>query len=220
MVPESELSGLLGRIEALLDDVPPEHDPMLLSQVDGLLAAVLVAPKPLPDDAWLSLIWGGPQPKDVAYLTKLRDLLAERTAEMVARFREGGIAFNPVFDVHHDTGTTFWQFWMSGFSAGVQLYERAWLKLVKAKDEDLAASVLGLSALMELAGDPDPPENELEEQALDLIPYLVETLYRRQHKLDRIVLTDDVELSSPKVGRNDPCPCGSGRKFKKCCGGL
>lgn len=23
---------------------------------------------------------------------------------------------------------------------------------------------------------------------------------------------------SPKVGRNDPCPCGSGQKFKKCCG--
>ena len=23
---------------------------------------------------------------------------------------------------------------------------------------------------------------------------------------------------SPKVKRNDPCPCGSGKKFKKCCG--
>ena len=23
----------------------------------------------------------------------------------------------------------------------------------------------------------------------------------------------------PKVGRNDPCPCGSGKKHKKCCGG-
>ena len=23
---------------------------------------------------------------------------------------------------------------------------------------------------------------------------------------------------NPKVGRNDPCPCGSGKKFKKCCG--
>ena len=22
-----------------------------------------------------------------------------------------------------------------------------------------------------------------------------------------------------KTGRNDPCPCGSGKKFKKCCGG-
>jgi len=25
--------------------------------------------------------------------------------------------------------------------------------------------------------------------------------------------------ASPKVGRNEPCPCGSGKKFKKCCGG-
>ena len=23
---------------------------------------------------------------------------------------------------------------------------------------------------------------------------------------------------TPKVGRNDPCPCGSGQKYKKCCG--
>ncbi len=27
-----------------------------------------------------------------------------------------------------------------------------------------------------------------------------------------------VQRAEPKVGRNDPCPCGSGRKFKKCCG--
>jgi preprotein translocase subunit SecA len=24
--------------------------------------------------------------------------------------------------------------------------------------------------------------------------------------------------SHPRVGRNDPCPCGSGKKYKKCCG--
>jgi preprotein translocase subunit SecA len=27
-----------------------------------------------------------------------------------------------------------------------------------------------------------------------------------------------VRLDHPKVGRNDPCPCGSGKKYKKCCG--
>ncbi|MFH1461619.1 MAG: preprotein translocase subunit SecA [bacterium] len=27
-----------------------------------------------------------------------------------------------------------------------------------------------------------------------------------------------VKREDPKVGRNDPCPCGSGKKFKKCCG--
>jgi SEC-C motif-containing protein len=27
-----------------------------------------------------------------------------------------------------------------------------------------------------------------------------------------------VRRATPKIGRNDPCPCGSGRKYKKCCG--
>jgi len=27
-----------------------------------------------------------------------------------------------------------------------------------------------------------------------------------------------VKRDQPKVGRNDPCPCGSGKKYKKCCG--
>jgi SEC-C motif-containing protein len=27
-----------------------------------------------------------------------------------------------------------------------------------------------------------------------------------------------VRVEGPRVGRNDPCPCGSGKKFKKCCG--
>lgn len=26
--------------------------------------------------------------------------------------------------------------------------------------------------------------------------------------------------SEPKIGRNDPCPCGSGKKYKKCCGAV
>ncbi len=27
-----------------------------------------------------------------------------------------------------------------------------------------------------------------------------------------------IKLEHPKVGRNEPCPCGSGKKYKKCCG--
>ena len=32
------------------------------------------------------------------------------------------------------------------------------------------------------------------------------------------VVPKQVVHSQPKVGRNDPCPCGSGKKYKKCCG--
>jgi len=30
--------------------------------------------------------------------------------------------------------------------------------------------------------------------------------------------TETYKREDPKVGRNDPCPCGSGKKYKKCCG--
>ena len=32
------------------------------------------------------------------------------------------------------------------------------------------------------------------------------------------VVVKQIRLDKPKVGRNDPCPCGSGKKYKKCCG--
>ena len=37
-------------------------------------------------------------------------------------------------------------------------------------------------------------------------------LYKEQKLSTTIVNTQ------PKIGRNDPCPCGSGKKYKKCCG--
>ena len=37
-------------------------------------------------------------------------------------------------------------------------------------------------------------------------------------KKPEIELPKPIKRNLPKVGRNDPCPCGSGKKFKKCCG--
>jgi hypothetical protein len=51
---------------------------------------------------------------------------------------------------------------------------------------------------------------QLEEGApLDGLP---------EEKEDRIVGGYTLKRAAPKVGRNDPCPCGSGRKYKKCHG--
>ena len=58
-------------------------------------------------------------------------------------------------------------------------------------------------------------QEEAEAPALDL-----------RHKTDPAAMGDGgaseeanaEEAPAPKVGRNDPCPCGSGKKYKKCCG--
>ena len=43
-------------------------------------------------------------------------------------------------------------------------------------------------------------------------------LFRKKvEEKDRVEKTNSTVVSSPKVGRNEPCPCGSGKKYKKCC---
>ncbi len=49
---------------------------------------------------------------------------------------------------------------------------------------------------------------------------------RKQNRADapeeeegpRIEPVETIRSEKESVGRNDPCPCGSGRKYKKCCG--
>jgi SEC-C motif-containing protein len=36
--------------------------------------------------------------------------------------------------------------------------------------------------------------------------------------VDGRILRQPFHRDQPKIGRNDPCPCGSGKKYKKCCG--
>jgi uncharacterized protein len=47
------------------------------------------------------------------------------------------------------------------------------------------------------------------------LPVIVQTLYNfwRNKRSGGTVRNEE-----PKSGRNDPCPCGSGRKYKQCCG--
>jgi len=35
--------------------------------------------------------------------------------------------------------------------------------------------------------------------------------------IERVILAREPSRAAPKIGRNDLCPCGSGKKFKKCC---
>ncbi|HYL78923.1 MAG TPA: SEC-C metal-binding domain-containing protein [Bryobacteraceae bacterium] len=71
----------------------------------------------------------------------------------------------------------------------------------------------------EAAGGFKPDEEELVEIALDqrLMLHGKEPFFSAQDEEDEHL----AELEAPpppKPGRNDPCPCGSGKKYKKCCG--
>jgi uncharacterized protein YchJ len=42
--------------------------------------------------------------------------------------------------------------------------------------------------------------------------------YIQNYNMDRIKEYNETVIKPFQVGRNDPCPCGSGKKYKKCCG--
>lgn len=60
-----------------------------------------------------------------------------------------------------------------------------------------------------------------EKEAMDMLEAMtkIRNLLAESRQRFREITRASAEADSPRgVGRNDPCPCGSGRKFKKCCG--
>lgn len=86
---------------------------------------------------------------------------------------------------------------------------------------------LGLEIIATEAGGPDDSNGIVEFRA----NYREKGTIRQLHEISRFEKVDgrwtyvDGQMPKPetvrldkKVGRNDPCPCGSGKKYKKCCG--
>jgi uncharacterized protein len=102
------------------------------------------------------------------------------------------------------------------------------MAIVDSGEEEAAASISLLLALHQInTGTTELKEDaidELDAQAPDLIPMIVENLNAwtksraRPSPAATAANANETPGSRRKVGRNDPCPCRSGRKYKRCCG--
>ncbi len=80
----------------------------------------------------------------------------------------------------------------------------------------------GTVTRLEPVGDPRYSEQSLLESLKRARADLDSLLAQRQSLLRRLcrrsLKKQTTHSLTPKIGRNDPCPCGSGKKWKKCCG--
>ena len=120
--------------------------------------------------------------------------------------------------------------WSRGFLRGHQWLEELWEDLPEELEEELDAMLmaLGFFSSRQMAEDFHAEANTSEqsfEAMADAIHRVVPTAvaqYARMGRLIAEVLAEhDAEAPEPmhdaKVGRNAPCPCGSGKKYKNCC---
>jgi len=203
---------------------------MNLEQLDGLLAAMVCAPDGVPQSAYLREIWGDDMVNEDTFAAQpiLQEFLRliERHRGTIADTLQSGDVFMPLL-LEDEQGVANGNDWANGFLRGMELSKEDWALLVD--DEDNGGSLVPIFALAH-EHDPDPKMRsyqepvsvELREKLIAGIIAGVVKIYRyfQEQKLNMQIGVDSTTYRrfAPKVGRNEPCPCGSGKKFKHCCG--
>ncbi len=125
--------------------------------------------------------------------------------------------YEPILDIDTRNDDVLWELWIEGFTEALDLAPAVWRNVAHCGDSGCEAAMKGFNALRAMAEDERPfseaEQNEWHRQAPDLIPIWVEILHAWRLEND-----PNRPARSNKVGRNEPCPCGSGKKYKKCCG--
>jgi uncharacterized protein len=214
----------LKRLDDMLASLPADSEVMLVSEIDGFLAGVLVCPDLIMPGEWLPLVLGSgeedaaPVFEDVEHAEQFLEVLMEHYNAIADGLRSGRYA--PVLEVDARQDEILWELWIGGFEAAMWLRPDSFAAILEG-DEETRAGLSGLLLLIDIAyGRSNLPEQEVQElteQVPDLIRTCIEMLNARrlsQHAPNR----PEVPVRALKVGRNDPCLCGSGKKYKKCCG--
>ncbi len=185
-----------------------------ISELDGFLTAVLTGPEPVSPSVWLPALWRGKLPKfdSEAELQQLTDLLIRHMNALADSLFENPDNFAPIYEIGdaEDDGEEeqiIVDEWCYGYMRGVELHEKDWQVLLDQQPELLTPMLLFSG--FELDGGEQPGEEDLEvlrESIPDLV-FAVRDFW----------LAEAEKPKAPKTGRNDPCPCGSGKKFKQCC---
>ena len=218
----AKLPSRLRRLDEILYDLPV-GDAMLLSELDGYLAGIATSPEPIVVGEWLPVIWGGLYGEAAPFEDPIdsqvfADMVVARHAEIVRDLGRGKL--QPIFDTDERDREVLWEIWIAGFGEAIALREAAWRAIASGADAAASAAVIYLLALTEIAANQSPLTsieiNAISDAAPIAIPEQVARLYAAlAHGRETPAAT---AAPAGKVGRNDPCPCGSGKKSKKCCG--
>jgi len=193
-------------------------DTMCLEWADGYLSALAVGPASVPPASYLPAILGAgaefETPEHGAYVA---ELLARNLGSI-----ESGLAEDGTSDqfINHVMGDLEGSLWVQGYLTCLEHHDDAWRPLLSKRYlvERLVAPLLAL-----LPGDDEPGEEvltpEQRDELIDALPLIMHATWSFWHGTAHPLLEVQRERAV-KVGRNDPCPCGSGKKYKRCCGAV
>ena len=194
---------------------------LCLEEADGLLTALAAGPMRVPAAEYLPMILpadGATAGLDAPEHHALAVALLTRHHDAIERDLAAGKTTRPWLN---DIGGDFRAvLWARGYLHGISLRRDDWEPLLRV--ERLTNALV--APLFVLLPDPEqdgksvlsPARRALLIRALPEIAQATRLFWLG----GRHPLLDVPLQRAPKVGRNEPCPCGSGKKYKRCCGAV
>ncbi|WP_068637641.1 YecA/YgfB family protein [Thauera butanivorans] len=218
--------------EVLTSDIVPE-DCMDLEMLDGFLAGVLISPRPIPVERWLPDVWSA-HGEEASFsggrgLQRAIRLVKAYYNEMVSTLGlddDDEICWEPFcFAIAEGDTLKVGEEWLEGFAQGLDLWPQGW---EEGLDEETVTAVRDTLDEVLAPWAEDSAAEAGEETRLEWLGAMGEAVndiyaHWRDAGIPAPALLEADAPREPAAagpGRNDPCPCGSGKKFKKCCGAL
>ena len=213
----------LDELDRFLMSDAANEEALDISMLDGFLTALAVGPNNLPPSRWMPVVWGGPMTwESEAQAKRMMSLVFRHANDILFTLRSYPDEFEPLLYErdHHGETIPIIDEWCTGFVMGIELDEEAWQPLLESEEGDellLPILLFGTEAGWEQLRDTPSLEERQGEFAAALGASVLAIM---DWWLPTRKAQSTVRREEPKVGRNDPCPCGSGKKYKHCCGGL
>jgi uncharacterized protein len=221
-------------LDRLLEQRAVPHGGYGLEQLDGYLTAVVLSPGPaIPPEEWMPAIWGKTPPRweGAADEAEATGLLALAHASAARRVRTAGDDYTVDHsllwwlpddpEAEHGDDVDIGAAWAGGFLDGMALRDAGWDEWISADDwigeieDHIEALAVGSHPPESEGAAPEPLAYEERLEIHAALPDMLHDLH--VHRIEALTPREPVRRAATPE-RNDPCPCGSGRKYKKCHG--
>ncbi len=217
----------------LMSDDAPENT-MDTVMLDGYLAAVVSGPTMVMPSEWLRWVWDtdngteSPTFATMAQAQQITGLLMRHYQDVNHTLTHAPADYEPRLYEREVDGRTIpiIDEWCMGYHLGMSIDFRAWAPLLLAEPAMLQTVLLygsdeGWEVLKKQPIDLDAHQahaDRLEPMACQVHAYWLAQRQAAQRKGEapRVLAKPRPVRSTPKVGRNEICPCGSGKKYKHC----